>query len=304
MIRLARPACLLLVSLALGCAPNHAQLGRNAFGRGDYGLAIRELSEATREHPEDAELWRDLARAHMRAIQPEQAATAIARAFELEPNDANTVLVRGQVSMALDKRDEALTDARFVVQNGKSARALQETAILLLRLHEADEAIGAARRAVELSKNDPTAYANLAVLAVEAGQPDVAVAAFEEGRRIHPEHVGLAEAQAAWLASTGQLAPARDAYRELLKIHPEPGLIHLAIALLSHALGDLTDARTHSQAAVDASGKERADVHYTHVVVLRDSGDQAGAREHLAQARRRFPGDEDLARLAASMEGL
>ena len=45
MIRLARPACLLLVSLALGCAPSHAQLGRNAFGRGDYGQAIRELSE-------------------------------------------------------------------------------------------------------------------------------------------------------------------------------------------------------------------------------------------------------------------
>jgi tetratricopeptide (TPR) repeat protein len=295
-------AVLLAALCSSACAPGHAARGRQALARGDHGLAIEELARATDEHPDDASLWRDLARAHMRAIEPQQAIEAIERAYAIDPGDAETALVRGQARLAVDRRDGALEDALFVLEHGTTARALQETAILLLRLHEADRAIAAGRRAIELSKHDPTAYANLAVLAAKAGRNDVAGQAFTEGRRIHPEHIGLAEAHAAWLIGRGEVEQARDVYRALLPVHPKPGLIHLAIALLSHSLGDLGDARVHSEAAVAAVGRERADVHYTHIVVLRDTGDLDEARAHLDAARRRFPGDSDLARLAASME--
>lgn len=300
----ARVPALALVAGAwlLACAPGHAEQGRRAMARGDHGTAIGQLELATREHPDDPSLWRDLARAHMRAIEPQQALAAIERAYAIDPTAPQTVLVRGQARLAVEQHDGAREDAMFVLEHARTARTLQETAILLLRLHEPDPAIAAARRAIELSKHDPTAYANLAVLAAKAGRNDVANEAFVEGRRIHPEHVGLAEAHAAWLIGAGQVAQARDIYRDLLAVHPEPGLIHLAIALLSHSLGEFEDARVHSEAAVAAVGRERADVHYTYVVVLRDVGDLDAARVHLDAARRRFPGDGDLAQLAASME--
>jgi tetratricopeptide (TPR) repeat protein len=290
-----------LFVLGSACAQSHATQGRQAFGRGDYKLAARELTLAAEEQPDDPLVWRELARAHMRSIEPEKALAAVENACRLDPKDDESRLVRGQARMALEQKEAALEDARFVATHGKNPRVLQETAILLLRLHQEDEALAAARRAIERSRDDPTAYANLAVLATEVGRNDVAGQAFAEGRGIHPEHVGLAEAHAAWLVTRGELDQARKTYKDLLAAHPQPGLIHLAIALLSHALGDLDDALTHSSAAVSAEGKNRADVHYTHVVVLRDAGNTAAAREHLADAQRRFPADDDLARLAKDM---
>jgi tetratricopeptide (TPR) repeat protein len=293
---------LLLGVLAAACAPAHAQRGRQALARGEHGLAARELGRATEKAPDDATLWRDLALAHLRGGRTEPAVEAAQRAVSLAPEDPDGRLVRAQADLAAGLRDEALADARFVAARETGPASLFQAAILLLRLHRPDEALAAAERAAERSGGDGGAWANLAVLAVSAGRHEVAERAFDAGRKADPEHLGLAEAHASWLVSRRELAQARAAYQALLPRHENPGLVHLALALLSHELGDLARARLHSQAAVDALGRARPDVHFTHVVVLRDSGDLPAAARHLAAARRRFPGDESLARLAEDLD--
>ena len=203
--------------------------------------------------------------------------------------------------MAQADRAGAHKDAGWVAQRTKVPRELQEVAVLFVRLGEADPAIAALRKAVKASGGEAAAYTNLAVLATELRKLDVAAKAFAEGTREHPKDVPLAQAYAAFLVQVGELDKARKVYASMLPRHPEPGLIHLAIALLAHEAGALQDAKRHAAQAVELSGHERADVHYTYVIVLRDAGDQAEAKKALRRALRRFPGHEKLVGLQASL---
>lgn len=294
-------ACVLALTLAPGCL-DHAARGREALSRGDYPGAQRLLERAVAEHPEEAGLWRDLARTHLRLGAPHDARAAIDEAARLAPDDPAIVLLRGQIRMALRDRDGARDDALWVLERARAPARLQELAILFVRLGMADEALRAASIAVERSGGDAAAYNNLAVLAVEARRLDVARSALAEGRARHPEDVALAEAEAAFFVQRGELKRALAAYRELLPRHPEPGLVHLALALLAHAVGDLDAAVDDARAAVEHLGLERADVHVTYVIVLRDRGLHAEARAHLRRARRRFPHHGELAGLEATLK--
>lgn len=294
----------LLALAPASCAHADAVLeGREALQRGDYAEARRQLSEAVDDHPDDPSLWRDLARAHMRDGALPEARMAIARADDLRPGHPATVLLRAQVRMNQGDRAGARKDALWVADHARRPRALQEVAVLFVRLGMADEAMAAARAAVDRSDGAAAAYTNLAVLAVEARRLDVAAAAFAEGRALHPEDIALAEAEAAFLLSTGQLSRARTTYEALLPHHPRPALIHLAIALLAHEARDLDAALEHSEQAVALAGHQRPDVHYTHVVILRDRGDLEHARRAVRRGQRKFPGHPGLSKLAEELRG-
>lgn len=291
----------IVLAMAAGCATaDAAAQGRTELAQGDYAAARRSLTVAASHETEDPTLWRDLARAHLRAGAVADAQTAIDRAAALAPSDPAVVLLRGQIRMAAGDRPGALRDASYAAQRARAPRRLQETAILLLRLGQPDAALEAAGRAVERSGAEASAYTNLAVLAVEARRPAAARRALEQGRARHPTDVPLAEAHAAFLIQTGRLAEARGVYAKILPLHPRPGLVHQALALLAHGTGDLDAARRHAVAAVDALGAQRPAVHYTLVVVLRDRGERDEADRRLRRALRRFPHDPDLRRLNES----
>jgi tetratricopeptide (TPR) repeat protein len=293
-------AALVLTLWAPGCARSGARVrGQTALDRGDDLAAARLLETAVAEDPDDVEAWRDLARAHMRAGRPAPAAVAIDRAAALDPRAPDIVLLRAQIRMMQGDRDGALVDARTVVARGRTAAQLEQTAVLLVRLGDADMALAAASRAVELSGGAASAYGNLAVLAVELRRPEAAERALSAGRARHPGDLGLAQTQAAFLVATGEHARAAEVYREILPRHPEPGLVHHALALLEHEAGRLEAAQRHADAAAEAFGDTRPDVLYTRIVILRDRGRTEEATRELRRARRRFPAHEELAALEA-----
>ena len=274
--------------------------GREALARGDDREATRLLQEATSQHPEDAALWRDLARAHMRAGELPPADEAVERSLAVR-REPQTVLLRAQIRMGLSDRDGARQDLQWAVPRLRRAHRLQEAAVLQLRLGDTDGALVTAWRAVERSGGEASAHANVAVLAMEGHRPKEAERALDEGLRRHPRDVNLLQTRGAMHASQGQVDRAIDVYRQLVQVHPEPGLLHQALALLLHARGDREAALQHADAAVAGLGHLRADVHYTRVVILRDLGHIGDARRALARARRQFPGDESLARLASAL---
>jgi len=293
-------AAALLAALASGCAHDPAALGREALARGDDREAVRQLEHALRTD-DDAALWRDLARAHQRGGDLEAAHAAIVEAAERAPEDPSVVLVRAQLRLARDDRDGATRDALWLLDRLRDAGDLERLAIVLVRLGRADAAITAGRRAVEQSGGAADAYVNLAVLAVELRRLDVAAGVLREGRTRHPAHVALAESEAALLLARGDLPSARAAYLALLPRHGRPGLVHLALALIDHELGELDAALVHARAAVQAEGEGRADVHYTLCVVLHDLGRDDEARAQLRRARRRFSAHDGLLALESTL---
>ncbi len=289
--------------LATGCARQAAELGRDALARGDEAEARRQLARAIEAEPGDATLWRDLAKAHLRMGDPPAAHRAIVQASARAPKDPSIVLLRAQIRLAAGDRPGAAADGKWVLGKLRSAGALEELAVLFVRLGDAPRALAAGRAAIEASGGAADAYTNLAVLAVELRDPNAAARAFAEGRERHPKNVGLREAEAAFLVGKGDLKGALAAYQALLPLHRRPGLVHLGMALLAHELGDLDAALRHARAAVELEGDERPDVHYTHAVVLRDRGDVDGARRVVRRALERFAGDEALARLDLELRG-
>lgn len=275
--------------------------GQTALDRGDDRAAARWLQAAVAEDPSDAEAWRDLARAHMRAGDPAAAAVAIDRAALLRPEAPDVVLLRGQIRMMQGDRDGALADARTVIERGRTAPQLEQAAVLLVRLGQADLALAAAGRAVELSGGAASAYGNLAVLAVELRRPRAAARALAAGRARHPGDVSLAQTQAAFFVATDRHAEAADVYRAILAHHPEPGLVHQALALLEHEAGHLDAAQAHADAAAEAFGDARPDVLYTRIVILRDRGKLDEARKALRHALARYPAHEELEALASTL---
>lgn len=282
-----------------GCSAAHPyERGQEAMARGDHAEAVRQLTRATERDPDSAAAWRALARAHFRSGNLSRARLAIARSDELQPEMPQTILLRAQIQTNQGERSGAQLDASWVAQRTRDPRMLQEAAIVFARLGESEAALDAGWKAIRFSDGDPAAYANLGVLAVELRRLDQARRAFEAGHRAHPRDVGLGQAYAAFLMSTQQFARAREVYESLLPLHPRPGLVHLALALLTHQAGELTQALSHARAAVRAEGERRADVHYTLGIVLRDLGRLQEARDVLRRGRRRFPADAGLAQLA------
>jgi tetratricopeptide (TPR) repeat protein len=290
----------LLAAIATGCAHDPATQGREALARGDDRQAVRQLELALRTD-DHATLWRDLARAHQHAGDLEAAHAAIVEAAERAPEDPSIVLVRAQLRLARDDRDGAARDAGWLLDRLKDAGDLERLAVVFVRLGRADAAIAAGRRAVERSGGAADAYVNLAVLSVEMRRIDVAAGVLREGRARHPDHLALAESEAALLLARGDSSAARAAYLAMLPRHGRPGLVHLALALIEHELGDLDAALVHARAAVEAEGETRADVHYTLCVVLHDLGRDDEARAQLRRARRRFSAHDGLLALESTL---
>jgi tetratricopeptide (TPR) repeat protein len=283
----------------VGCAArlDDAELGAEALTRGDDAGAIRHLRDAVKDAPDNGRAWSDLARAHFRLAQIPEAALAIDQAARLRPEAPEVVLLRAQIRLNGGDRDGAQRDATWVLAHGDTPGQLQQTAVVLVRLGRAHDALAAASRVVELSSGSASSYGNLAVLALELRETKVAARALRDGRARHPHDVTLAQTQAAFFLATGDHAQARVIYEELIERHPNPGLLHHALALLAHEAGDLDDAQRHADAAVAALGQPRAEVVYTQIIVLRDRGRIEDAQRALARARRRFPAHEGLQEL-------
>lgn len=272
-----------------GCRPTSpADLGRAALARGDEAGAVRQLDRAIAGDPDDASLWRDLARAHQRAGNIERAHDAIVEAAARRPEDPSIVLIRAQLRIARSDREGAARDAAWLLGRFRDPGSCERLAVVFVRLGDGPRAVAAAREALELADGSADAHVNLAVIATQVRRLDVAAATLAEGRRRFPRHVELAQAQAALAVSRGDLDLARRTYIELLAIHTEPGLVHLALALIDHERGALPTALEHAQAAVTAVGTERVDVHYTLCIILIDLARLDDAEANLARAKRRF----------------
>lgn len=110
-------------------------------------------------------------------------------------------------------------------------------------------------RAHEAAPDDPIVASRYARAALTGGQPELAVRALERSRERYPEHAPTwAISGAAWLA-TGDLAQAREALREAIRINPFDPEPHCSLA---EATEDEAERVTERQSCRALGGSPRA----------------------------------------------
>ena len=160
---------------------------RRALAHGDDATAITALETATRQCPQSAELWSDLALAHIGAQHSEPALAAAERALALAPDNAAAWCSR--------------------------ARAL-------LRLQRIEETRAALEQAQALAPTDPLILTTRATLLMLEGDSATAHAVFQQARTADPLLAEAAANHAQLLLRDGQTGPALQAIRLAVSLRP------------------------------------------------------------------------------------
>jgi tetratricopeptide (TPR) repeat protein len=166
-------------------------------------------------------------------------------------------------------------------------------------------------RAVEIDARNDVALYNLGAALAEAGRRDEAIARYDQALAIVPRNeparrnrdllvAARLEEEGNRLASNRDLAGAIERYGAAVKLDAQRTHAQAALGMALFESGRPDDARPHLQAALDQNVNDPAVPNaLAYALVL--AGDEEAAIAVLRAARRRFPGDANIAR---NLEGL
>lgn len=164
----------------------YASTAMPAFQAGILALKSERPSEAigflTRElatHPQNAKAWYYRGVCHASTGANELALADLERALELEPGDANALLRRSEVNMALEAYDAAATDLATVLRMHAAGpiaeHALMSAGELHMRKSEHLQAIAVYDRFVAIAPNDARSWFNRGIAHAQAEHHSAAI---------------------------------------------------------------------------------------------------------------------------------
>lgn len=233
-----------------GCATSPHARALRAADDGAWEVAAQAYREAIAASPNDASLWVELGRVHLRLNQAFHARDAFEHAVSFGDSARLRMLI-GRTHELQRHYDEALVAYRQATElEPERAHAWRFTGARLLRWGDASAAEPWLARAVEL---DPTHAETWNALAIaRAQQRDFAGAetTFRSGLERHPEHRGLWLGLAAVLVNATRATEALAVYDEVTKRWPEFGAAHVGRGLLLDTLGKRREAEAALARAV------------------------------------------------------
>lgn len=219
-----------LWSQAVYAAPserNWWEYGSSALRASRYGEAIAGFQEACRLAPETAENHVGLATALAGAKCWDEAEPVARRALALcegqtdEPElEAGSRYVLAKVAMRRGEQDEAARQFRDALRLTAIPNVASESAVALVRLGHADEAIPHLREAVEEKPEDRDRHGSLADAYLQAGDWAAAAAEFEQGVKLAPQEPRMRSRHATALLAAGETEAARAEARLVLQQDP------------------------------------------------------------------------------------
>jgi tetratricopeptide (TPR) repeat protein len=187
-----------VIRLQPGYANAHFNRAEIRANRGDFAAAVEDYSQSLKLKPDDVGALVGRGLASLRLKQTSQAKLDFDRALTLAPKNAAALCGRADVAMAEGEWNQAGADYRQAIKlDPRLGRAYRGVAWLLAtcpveQFRNAELAIDAAERALEIDAAD---WANLDALAAaqaSAGKYDEAVATLERALEAAPEEATAA----------------------------------------------------------------------------------------------------------------
>jgi len=213
----------------------------------DYEGAIKEFREAIRLEPDNAEALGNLGVALGNTGDYDGAVAAYKAALDKRPGYeharrslANDLVRLGRRARARKQHDEAVAAAREAIDvQPQNAGAHLELGLALAEAGEIDSAVEALKQATRLDRDSARAHMSLGVLlANETEDADGALAEFEEVIRIEP---GNAEARANMgivLIRKGATERAADVLDEATRLDPQDRSAFNSLGAIRKQMGD------------------------------------------------------------------
>lgn len=225
------------------------QLGVALLSQGRFEAAERSFREAVRIDEGFHQAWFNLAACLERLARTEEALAAYRRSGESLPEGGIAVirLLRG-----LRRHDEALVAAKAAVEaRGDRLDGHLELGACLAESGRLEDAIAAWRRAAEIAPDSPDPRFRIGVALALLGRIDAAQEAYEGVLRDHPRHVASMVNLAALLMRRERLEEAGRQLKAALDLRPPETPIIL------RAIGDL-QIRNRNPASAEAAYREAA----------------------------------------------
>ncbi len=187
-----------------------------------------------------------------RSPRHKAASLELARLLSEEAARNDSSQAKSQMEFALELLERFWTDCWTDVS------ALKLYAAMASRLGKIEEAVRAARRALELDDKQPDAHIILADIHFDSGENAEALEEYLKALALDPGREEAARRATAFLEASGQLLVARTVMEKVVQMRPSSRNARLGLARLCHKLGDPKGAVLHWEAA-SRSGSLGAD---------------------------------------------
>lgn len=264
-------------------APTPAELNQMValFNAGQHAELESRARSLVGRYPDSGFVWKILG-ATLQA-QGKDSLSALRKAAELLPDDAEAHYNLGNTLLILGRLDEAVASFRRALQTRPDdAEAHYNLANTLLMLGRPDEAEAGYRRALQIKPGNALAYYNLGNILHERGRLAEAEASYRRALQIKPDSADIHTNLGNVLQDMDRLDEAEASFRQALQIKPDHAEAHSNLGKLLLDRGRLDEAEASFQRA------------------LQIRPDYLIVRLSLALARKAKADDENLAALIAA----
>lgn len=216
--------------------------------RGDLARGVEHAETALRLRPDDERAWIALARVQARRGDDAETLRTLERATQALPESGELQWMLASVTHRMERTDEALAAyeaaARAVGIAGRDD-LLRSVAYLAHRHQELLPAIEATRARVRISRNDPVAHRELAVLYTNAGRHPQAFAELVVAAWLDRQDPRTFAALGRAFMALGRHERAVDVLQRAVALGPTLPESHYALAQALVRVGRRTDSGKH-----------------------------------------------------------
>jgi tetratricopeptide (TPR) repeat protein len=168
-------------------AERHYRQALAHAGKGEFDLAVTELTETLRLDPESADAFQERAALALRRGDARQALEDFTRALELRPGTAAVHLGRGQAQLRLGRSDHALADFTAAADLAPwDWQPWYRRGLAHVARKEHEQAAAAFTEVVHLAPEQPEGYLQRALAYTQLGRLDRAIDDYTEQIRLNP----------------------------------------------------------------------------------------------------------------------
>lgn len=236
-------------------------IARLEVSRGEIEAALTALRKHLFQAPPTAPVLMEVAR--LATIQRHYALAeqALLDAGALEPNNAEIAVERGRVLLEAGELVEARSAARLAIRlDAESPTAWNLAGRIAMAESQWDRAELAFRQAVERDPTDPMLHNNLGLLYVHMRKPELAIDALETARELYGDETPAFVHNNLGLAyeQAHRLEEARDAFADALTMLPDYARAQLNLRRVLDAEARQTEERAHAERTAELEREARA----------------------------------------------